>query len=55
VGALGNKRHPLVSSKNLKKRNFLGHSKDNTFEVFELPQIVERWHLVEPSRMPHGI
>jgi len=49
------KRHPLVSSENLKKRNFLGHSKDDTFEVFKLPQIAERWHLYEPSLMPLGI
>ena len=46
------KRHPLVSSENFKKRNFLGHSKDDTFEVFELPQIAERWHFFEPLVMP---
>ncbi|KHO53387.1 MAG: hypothetical protein QT05_C0005G0005 [archaeon GW2011_AR13] len=29
--------------------NFLGHSKGDTFEVFKLPQIAERWHFSEPS------
>ena len=35
--------------------NFLGLSKDYTFEVFESPQNIERWHFYEPSVMPHGI
>jgi len=37
------KRHPLVPSENF-GLNSLGHSKDDTFEVFEPPQSIEGWY-----------